>query len=173
MRYRIVFGLAAVLAVCDQITKLAVTAKLLPHEIVRVTGFFNLVNVRNRGAAFGFLNDPSIDWQFWLFLGATLVAVLIILIIVRGAKEEERPLFAGLGCILGGAAGNLVDRIRLREVIDFLDFHYAGWHWPAFNVADMAICAGAAVTALYMLKPQQRESAPAKDASPPHEEEKT
>lgn len=171
MRYRIVFGLAALLAACDQITKWAVTESVLPHEVHRITSFFNLVNVRNRGAAFGFLNDPSIDWQFWLFLGATLLAVIIIMVIVRGARETDRFLFSGLGLILGGAAGNLVDRIRFREVIDFLDLHYAGWHWPAFNVADMAICAGAAVTALYMLKPQKQESAPGKDADSPYEEQ--
>ena len=168
MRYKIVLGLAAFLAVLDQLTKLVVTSKVLPYEMIRVTSFFNLVNVRNRGAAFGFLNDPAIAWQFWLFLAATLVAVIIILCIVRGAGARDWPLFIGLGCILGGAAGNLVDRVRLREVIDFLDFHYAGWHWPAFNVADMAICAGAALTVLCMLRPNCTT-----DTSAPHKEKET
>ena len=153
MRYALIFGLAAFLLGLDQLTKWAVIEHVMPQETVAVTGFFNLVNVRNYGAAFGFLNDPNSTWQIWLFLGATLLAVAVILFVARGAGEQEKALFTGLGAILGGALGNLVDRVRIGSVIDFLDVHYAGWHWPAFNVADIAICVGAGLTALLVAFP--------------------
>lgn len=141
-QYGVFLGLAALVLFLDQISKAAILATLRPHEVVVVIpGFFDLVNIRNRGAAFGFLNRQDIDWQFWLFLGATLVAVWAIFAIARRARREPL-LLAGLGLIMGGAAGNLVDRIRFRAVVDFLDFHWADWHWPAFNVADMGICLG-------------------------------
>ncbi len=154
MRYILIFGLSALLVALDQFSKHLVTASLALHETVPMTGFFSLVHVLNRGAAFGFLNDPDMTWQFWLFLGATLLAVIVVWIIARSAASHERFLFIGLGCILGGAIGNLIDRIRFRAVIDFLDFHLAGMHWPAFNVADIAICIGAGVVALQLLRPK-------------------
>lgn len=162
MRYRLIIGLAALLVLCDQVSKWAVEKYIQPYEIIPLTAFFNLVNVRNHGAAFGFLNDPSISWQFWLFLGATILAAGVILFIARGAAEKEYPLFVALGCILGGAVGNLIDRIRYRAVIDFLDVHYADWHWPAFNFADIAICIGAGLAALLILRtPPQKKDASA------------
>ena len=154
MRWKIIGGLAALVIAVDQAVKHWVVTSLDPHEVTAVTGFFNLVNVRNRGAAFGFLISPDISWQFWFFIAATLVALGVICFVAKSAGNGDRFLFAGLGCIMGGAVGNLIDRVRFREVIDFLDFHYAGMHWPAFNVADMAICAGAVITALYMLRPE-------------------
>lgn len=149
-RYRIVFSAAIGCAVLDQLTKLAVAAWIpYQHGIEVIPGFFDLVHVRNRGAAFGILNRPDMDWQFWLFLAATLVAAGLILNMTRSARFS-RALFLGFGLILGGAMGNLIDRVRLRAVIDFMDLHIAGWHWPAFNVADMGICFGAALCILYM-----------------------
>ena len=98
--------------------------------------------VHNRGAAFGFLNRSDIQWQFWLFLGATVVAAAAIVALLRSSRFNAW-LSAALGLVLGGALGNLVDRIRFRAVIDFVDVYVGQWHWPAFNVADMAICIGA------------------------------
>lgn len=135
--------MAVIVLVLDQASKWCVMAFIPEHKTVTVIpGFFDLVNIRNRGAAFGFLNRSDIEWQFWLFLGATCVAVWAILSLLRGAKELP-PLFAALGLVLGGALGNLLDRLRFRAVVDFLDFHLWDWHWPAFNVADSAICVGA------------------------------
>ena len=151
MRYRVIFSLAAVLAVLDQLLKWLVNASIAPDEIVRLAPFFNLVNVRNYGAAFGLLNDPSSAWQFWLFAATTAVALAVILYVARSAAEKDWILFIALGLILGGAAGNFIDRVRLRSVVDFLDFHVAGWHWPAFNLADICICVGAFVIALIVL----------------------
>ena len=150
MRYRIIFLLAACIVAVDQASKFAVERYLAPGGLIPLTGYVNLVHVRNAGAAFGFLNDPDMTWQFWFFLAATLLAAVVIMYIAAKAAAGDKALFYALGCILGGAFGNLVDRVRYRAVVDFLDFHYAGWHWPAFNVADIAICIGAALAALLL-----------------------
>ena len=166
MRYRIIFGLAAAIAALDQASKFIVARAITHYEIIPVTGFFNLVNVRNYGAAFGFLNDPDMNWQFWFFLAATILAVGIIVTLAKKASDQDKTLFFALGCILGGAVGNLIDRVRYRAVVDFLDFHYAGWHWPAFNVADIAICIGAGLTALLIWRYPPPEQQPGKKSRP-------
>lgn len=126
----------------DQASKAIVLTYLDPVKIVPVLpGFFDLVNVRNRGAAFGFLNRSDIEWQFWLFIIATGIAFCAILALARRGIKQPL-LMAALGLILGGAAGNLADRLRYRAVIDFLDFYVGPWHWPAFNIADTGICIG-------------------------------
>ena len=112
------------------------------QPVTVIPGLLDLVLVHNRGAAFGFLNRSDIQWQFWLFLGATVVAAVAIVALLRSSRFNTW-LSAGLGLVLGGALGNLVDRIRFRAVIDFVDVYVGQWHWPAFNVADMAICVGA------------------------------
>ncbi|MDR0339430.1 MAG: signal peptidase II [Desulfovibrio sp.] len=152
MRYCFIIGPALCVAILDQWSKQAVVEFLPLHDGIVLTSFFNLAHVRNYGAAFGFLNDPSLNFQIWLFSGATLLAAVLILSMAGKAPPRAHGLFIALGAILGGAAGNLVDRLRLGAVVDFLDFHYAGYHWPAFNVADIAICVGAALTALFLFK---------------------
>ena len=149
-RYRILGGAAAVALILDQLSKWAVVRFIPEHRPVTViAGLFDLVNIRNRGAAFGFLNRSDIEWQFWLFLVATIVAVWAILALAKGA-DEEPWLFAGLGLVMGGALGNLADRVRMRAVVDFLDFYWGDWHWPAFNVADSAIFVGAVLACLIL-----------------------
>lgn len=151
----LLWGVAAGLFALDQITKWLVIAEIPANSSIQVIpGLFDLVNIRNRGAAFGFLNRHDMDWQFWLFLAATAVAVGAILILARGARRQ--PLMTvGLGLVLGGAFGNLLDRLRWRAVVDFLDFYWAEWHWPAFNVADMGICIGAALICLATFRSQK------------------
>lgn len=157
--YALLGGVALAVFILDQLTKAAVLAKIGPYQTLAIIpGFFDLVNVRNRGAAFGFLNTPEIEWQFWLFLAATLAAVWAIFVLARQAGGEPL-LLAGLGLILGGAAGNLVDRICYRYVVDFLDFYWGSWHWPAFNVADMGICAGVFLACLASWVKRKPESA--------------
>lgn len=143
---------ALVVFVLDQLSKTAVSAHIPPDRpIVIIPGFFDLVNVHNRGAAFGFLNRPDIEWQFWLFLLATIIAIWAIFVLLKGARN--RPfLYIGLGLILGGSLGNMFDRLRYRAVLDFLDFYWRNWHWPAFNVADMAICIGAFMACIAVLR---------------------
>lgn len=158
MRYRMLCGVAAAVILLDQCTKWWAMAAIPEHRVIPVIhGFFDLVNIRNRGAAFGFLNRSDIEWQFWLFLGATLVATAAIISLVRSSRHDPL-LFTSLGLVLGGALGNLVDRVRFRAVVDFLDFYVGEWHWPAFNVADIAICVGAflACLALYRAGPEER-----------------
>jgi signal peptidase II len=142
-RYKLLGGTAVLAFALDQASKWWIMASLPEHRATTVIpGYFDLINIRNRGAAFGFLNRPDIEWQFWLFLAATIVAAGAILALARNARHGP-VFFAGLGCILGGALGNLADRLRFRAVVDFLDFHVGSLHWPAFNVADTSICIGA------------------------------
>lgn len=159
-RYRTLLGVAAGTLALDQLTKLWVMASLPYYGAVTVIpGYFDLVNIRNRGAAFGFLNRSDIEWQFWLFLAATLISAGVIFALARSAQRGEEALFWGLGLVLGGAFGNLIDRIRFRAVVDFLDFYIGAWHWPAFNVADIAICCGAVLVCLgIVLKPTGKAS---------------
>lgn len=159
-RWRVLAVSAPLVLVADQLTKWLVNASIpLNGGFEVIPGLFNLVNIRNRGAAFGFLNSPDIDWQFWLFLVATLAATAIILVLVR--KSGRAPLlWYGFGLVLGGAFGNLVDRVRERAVTDFLDFHLGEAHWPAFNVADVAICVGAGLAALAILLGHDRRGLP-------------
>lgn len=153
MRYIIILFLAALIVGLDQWSKILVDLHINPAMPIEITGFFNLVNVRNYGAAFGFLSDPDTVWQIWLFIGITVVAGLIIFFTARSAKPEDRLLFVSLALVLGGALGNCIDRIRWGAVVDFLDVHVGGWHWPAFNVADIAICLGAFLMACLILFP--------------------
>lgn len=149
-RYGILCGAAALALILDQVSKWIVMRFIPEHRPISVIdGFFDLVNIRNRGAAFGFLNRSDIEWQFWLFLLATVVAVWAIIALTRSA-DDEPWLFVGLGLVMGGAMGNLVDRVRFRAVVDFLDVYWGEWHWPAFNVADSAIFVGAALACLIL-----------------------
>lgn len=134
--------LSALVLVLDQGSKLLVMATLTPYqEVIAVTPFFNLVHVHNTGAAFSLFADQS-GWQRWFFLAVASIASGVILWLLAGTRG--RAVFAiGLTLILGGALGNLIDRLAYGHVVDFLDFHVAGWHWPAFNVADSAITLGA------------------------------
>ncbi len=151
-RFKILYGIGLLIVLLDQLSKYWVVTTLPRFIAISVIpGFFNLVNVRNSGAAFGFLNNPDTQWQVWVFATAALVAVAVIHNLVRGTGTS-RPLLFGLACILGGALGNCIDRIRLRAVIDFLDFHIGGYHWPAFNVADIAICVGAGLVLFAMYR---------------------
>jgi signal peptidase II len=134
-------GLAAAVLVIDQLTKQAITRSFSLHEMVEVTPFFNLVLVYNRGAAFSFLSDAA-GWQRELFIAIALAASVWIAWLLR--KYAAQTMFClALSLILGGAIGNVIDRFLYGGVVDFLDFHAFGYHWPAFNVADSAISCGA------------------------------
>lgn len=137
------FGLAAAVIAADYATKLAVLAAFAPGERRAVTEFFNLVLVFNKGAAFSFLAGAE-GWQTPLFASIAAIASVVIGFLIMTHKSKK--LFcSGLSLILGGALGNLYDRLAYGHVVDFLDFHVAGWHWPAFNVADSAITVGAGI----------------------------
>ena len=131
-------GFALVLVLADQFIKVLIVGSYQLGDSLTVTSFFNIVRAHNTGAAFSFL--PG---QRWLFTGIAIVAAGAILWMLRAHAAQKLFSFA-LACILGGAIGNVLDRMRLGYVVDFLQFHYAGWYFPAFNVADSAITVGAA-----------------------------
>ena len=150
------FALALGVVLADQATKALVQARFALGERVELTGFFNMVLVYNQGAAFSFLSDAG-GWQTPALIVFALVAIgLVGTFIVRSPGRSL--LRCGLALILGGAAGNLIDRVRFGQVVDFLDFHAAGWHWPAFNVADSAITIGAVLILLDVLLPRRSTS---------------
>jgi signal peptidase II len=136
--------ISALVLVLDQLTKAWVQVAFQPHESLEVLPFFNLVLAYNTGAAFSFLSDGS-GWQRWLFVALALVVAVVLVIWLRRLGEDEPMAGWGVALVLGGAIGNVVDRVWLGHVVDFLDFHWAGWHWPAFNVADSAITCGVAL----------------------------
>ena len=146
----LVRGLAAAMAVLvlDQLSKAAVRGYFTGHtagEHENVTSFFNIVLIYNRGMSFGLFNGAG-GLNALLF---SLVAAAIVTVLIYWLSRVESPLLAvAIGLIIGGAIGNVIDRIRLGAVVDFLDFHVGSWHWPAFNVADSAICVGVAVMLL-------------------------
>ncbi|MDA8257864.1 MAG: signal peptidase II [Betaproteobacteria bacterium] len=136
-------ALAALVLLIDQVTKAWMLASFRHMESQGVTSFFNLVLVYNSGAAFSFLADAG-GWQKWFFVTLALGISAWLLSLLR-RHAQERLLPTALALILGGAIGNVVDRLRFDAVVDFLDFHLAGYHWPAFNVADSAITVGVAL----------------------------
>jgi signal peptidase II len=136
-------GGAVAVVLADQATKLLVLARFAPGESLPVTSFFDLVLVYNKGAAFSFLAKAG-GWQTPLLITISLVAVGIVGTMLW-RNPSRRLLDAGLTLILGGAVGNLVDRLAYGQVVDFLLFHAYGWSYPAFNLADSAITAGAAI----------------------------
>ena len=140
------FGVAAAVLVLDYLSKIVVLESLAPGESRPVTPFFNLVLVFNKGAAFSlFASAPG--WQTPLLVTFALVAAAIVSVLIM-RNAERRLMCVGLALILGGALGNLIDRLHLGSVVDFLDFHALGWHWPAFNVADSGISVGAVLLIL-------------------------
>jgi signal peptidase II len=134
-------GLAFIIILVDQFTKVLILGYYHLGDSTYVTSFFNVVRAHNRGAAFSFLNDAS-GWQRWFFTAIGFVAAAVIIWMLRSHAGQKLFSFA-MACILGGAIGNVIDRMAHGYVIDFLDFHWAGMHFPAFNVADSAITLGA------------------------------
>jgi len=134
-------ALALVLVLADQITKVLIAGLYELGEGTPITSFFNIVRVHNTGAAFSFLADAG-GWQRWMFTGLSAGASIFIVYLLHSHAGQRLFCFA-LTCVLGGAVGNLIDRVVYGYVIDFLDFYAAGWHFPAFNVADSAITLGA------------------------------
>lgn len=136
--------LAGLVLALDQMTKVMVMGSLVAYQdVIPLTNFFNLVHVHNTGAAFSLFADQA-GWQRAFFVVLASVAAGVIVYLLR--RTRGQPLFCvSLALILGGAVGNLVDRVLYGHVIDFLDFYVGTWHWPAFNVADSAITVGAAL----------------------------
>jgi signal peptidase II len=142
----------ALVVAADQITK-GLVLKLMPmfKSIVIIPGFFNLTHVHNPGGAFGFLAQNGSPWRHWMFLAAAGVALAMILYFYQQTPRSHSYLGLGLALIFGGAIGNLIDRLRFGEVVDFLDFYVSHMHWPTFNVADSAVTVGVGIFILHIL----------------------
>jgi signal peptidase II len=153
MKKNILFPAIAVsVIILDQLTKAWILATLMIHEgFPVIDGFFNIVHVRNPGAAFGFLAGVAPLYRSVFFLSVTLAAIILILYFLRASRNDEPLQVVSLALILAGAGGNLIDRVRFGEVVDFLDVYVGAYHWPAFNVADSAITIGAALLALILI----------------------
>lgn len=136
-------SVSAVVFALDIYTKHLIQNAFEYAELLKITRFFDLVRYHNEGAAFSFLSNAG-GWQKWFFSGISMIAILVITYLIK--KHQSQKLFClGLALLLGGAIGNLYDRLTLGYVVDFLSFHVNDWFWPAFNVADSAICVGVAL----------------------------
>ena len=160
----LLLSIAVVVFFADQLTKLWIVNQYIYGASDAVTSFFNLVRVHNFGAAFSFLNNEG-GWQRWGFsIFAALVSLVILVWITRLTTQQKLEGLA-LALILGGALGNLYDRLTLGYVVDFLDFHWSGRHFPAFNIADSAICVGAGLILVegFLKSPQDDPKSKNKD----------
>jgi signal peptidase II len=133
--------LSLLAVVLDQASKLVIAGSMQLYQSIQIMPYFNLTYVHNTGAAFSFLSDAG-GWQRWFFAGLALVISGVIAVWLARLKQHETLLAVALSLVLGGAMGNLIDRLAYGYVIDFLDVYYQTWHWPAFNIADSAITLG-------------------------------
>jgi signal peptidase II len=153
-----IFSLVAVaVVILDQVTKYIVNTSMLLHDSMPIiNGLFNFTYVKNPGAAFGFLAGAPPFFRSVFFIGVTVAAIMLILYYIRKTKTEEPLLTTSFSLIMGGAVGNLIDRVRFGEVIDFLDLYIGPHHWPAFNIADSAISVGAILLVYDMIHRKDR-----------------
>lgn len=136
----------------DQWTKYLIVQKLLLYQKVEVIqGFFNIIHVRNTGGAFGIFGGENGGLGSILFVVVSLIAIGAIIYLFIKIGEDEKTLALSFSLVLSGAIGNLIDRLQYGEVVDFLDFYLSTYHWPAFNIADSAICIGIGLMALELL----------------------
>ena len=151
-KYLKLFTVAGLVMIIDQITK-AIVLKTLPlyTSVPVIPGFFSLTHIQNPGAAFGFMANQSSSLYKTAFLLITSTAVCVLFFLYQKIPRSHPLLATGFALVLGGAVGNLIDRIRFGKVVDFLDFYIENLHWPAFNVADSAITVGMAIILIHLL----------------------
>ena len=160
-KYIILCVVSIIVIILDQASKLFIDRTMGLHtSIIVVKDFFEITYIRNKGAAFGFLADSSYRLPFFIMISG--VALIVILGIFRKLRPEQTFNAFSLSLIFSGALGNLIDRVRLGEVIDFIYLHWYQHYWPAFNVADSAICVGVFLLAIEMLLDEQRKKSPIK-----------
>jgi signal peptidase II len=151
------YGISAVIFALDRITKQIIESRVSVMDTHTVIpGFFDIVHARNRGAAFSMFADSTSPWRPFFLIGMSLAALVLVAVILRNTAKLDRPTAIGLSLILGGALGNVFDRIVSGAVTDFLDFYIGALHWPAFNVADSAIVIGSGLLLISLLRPKQQ-----------------
>ncbi|MGA9624510.1 MAG: signal peptidase II [Bryobacteraceae bacterium] len=151
------YGAAAAVFALDRLTKWIVEMRVSPADTYTVIpSFFDIVRAQNRGVAFGLFNESTFEWRTTLLVLVSIAAVVVVSAVIWKARRLDPLSLWGFALILGGAAGNLFDRILSGRVTDFLDFYIRDYHWPAFNVADSALVAGCGLLLLDMLRPQRK-----------------
>ncbi|MCL5669006.1 MAG: signal peptidase II [Gammaproteobacteria bacterium] len=143
--------LSALVIVLDQVGKYLISSSMQLHESIEIAPLFNLTLLHNTGAAFSFLSGAG-GWQRWFFTVIALGVSTVIVLWLKRLPAADKWQAAALSLIMGGALGNVIDRVRFGYVVDFLDFYYRQWHWPAFNIADSAITVGVAILVLVTLR---------------------
>jgi signal peptidase II len=152
-KYGLVFIVSGAVLVLDQVTKFWVHQKMALYQSVKIIPHFvDLTYLRNTGAAFGFLAGDRSALRTIFFTIISAVAIGCISYLLKGLRPQQKTLIVSLSLILGGALGNLIDRLRMSEVIDFIDVHWYQYHWPAFNIADSAITIGVALLLIEMYR---------------------
>jgi len=161
-KYLILLATVAVTVLLDVITKAYIDSNMSLHEsVVVIGGLLNITYVRNPGAAFSFLASASPGFRSVFFLSVTILSIVLVLYYIAKSKTEEPLMIFALSLILSGALGNFIDRVRIGEVIDFIDVHLGAYHWPAFNVADSAITVGACIMLFALFKrPKEHDHSP-------------
>lgn len=155
-RYSFLLAVAFPVILLDQATKLIIVRSMEYHSTITVVeNFFEIIHTRNQGAAFGFLRDSSIRLPF--LITASVVAALVVVAVYRKLRPDQKLTAWGLALVFAGAVGNLIDRVRLGEVIDFINVHWYQHFWPAFNVADSAICVGVGLLVIDMILEERRK----------------
>jgi signal peptidase II len=153
----IFLAIAIVVVFLDQATKAWIVSTMRLHDSFAVIGgFFNITHIRNPGAAFGFMAGATPLFRYTFFMAVTVAAILLILHYFRASRIKEPFEVSALALILAGAVGNLIDRVRFGEVVDFLDVYVGSYHWPAFNMADSAISVGAAILIAVLLRKRKK-----------------
>ena len=151
-KYQKLVVVAGTVIVFDQIAKAAILNTLpLYRSVTVIPGFFNIVHIHNPGGAFGFLATQSSSVRIMLFVLISFLAAGLIFYFYRNTPKTHPLLATGFALIFGGALGNLIDRVRFGEVVDFLDFYLGSYHWPAFNIADSAITVGVAIFLFHLV----------------------
>lgn len=150
------FWLSAAVVMLDQLTKAAAEWWLQPYQAVEILPLFNLTLMYNTGAAFSFLSDAG-GWQRWFFLTLTIIVIVVLIRWLRELDPAEKWKAACYALIIGGAIGNMIDRVATGRVVDFLDFYVGTYHWPAFNIADSALVIGVGALIWDMLMDARRE----------------
>jgi len=151
------YGAAVAVFALDRLTKWIIESRVSFSATYKVIpGFFDIVNSQNRGVAFGILNDSTSEWRTTLLVVASIAAVILVSVVLWNAQRLDRLLLWGLALILGGAAGNVFDRILWGRVTDFLLFYVGEYQWPTFNVADSAIVIGSALLLLDQFRPKRQ-----------------
>jgi signal peptidase II len=152
-KWKMVLGWVVTILVLDQLTKMIVDRTMSLHQSIPIiVGFFSLTYVRNTGAAFGIFAGSHEAFRLPFLILVSVLALGFVVVMLKRLRDEETGLITALSFIIGGAIGNLVDRVLYGEVIDFLDFYWSNYHWPAFNVADSCITVGVLITLYYLIK---------------------